>query len=267
MWYLLWMLSVSLPSIQSIALTPKRFPELASSLCYHSCALKRVHCRKVHQHRTDHILLLYSALYLPCTIISFTRLHFFSRNHCWSPEVCCVYWQYLPGNLYLLVGKALFRALSNARWEILLTDSKKTLQPPLSILAGIGPCLPGLCWGHRFQCGCCWGHGCHSSQEAKMVSQHFCGVFFFCLDSSKQKFTHENIYRNQKKTKQTSGSCCNVLLITIHKVFMNIFIYYLSNSSTVHTLPCTITGWRKQCAARKWKQFDSIIYTITTPLN
>lgn len=45
---------------------------------------------------------------------------------------------------------------------------------------------------------------------------------------------------------------------------MNKFIYYLSSSSTAYTLPCTITGWRKQYAAWKWKQFDLIIYTITT---
>lgn len=48
---------------------------------------------------------------------------------------------------------------------------------------------------------------------------------------------------------------------------MNKFIYYLSSSSTAYTLPCTITGWRKQYAAWKWKQFDLIIYTITTALN
>lgn len=123
---------------------------------------------------------------------------FSSRNYCWSPEVRWVYWQYVPGNLYLPVGKALFRTLSNARRGMNLTASPKTLQtiPFAKHAAGRGPCLPGPCWGCRPRRGHCWGHGCHSSREAKMVSQNFCSGFCFCLRSSKKKFTQANIYRN-----------------------------------------------------------------------
>lgn len=51
---------------------------------------------------------------------------FLRRNHCWSLEVWWVHWQYLPGDLYLLVGKGLFRVLSNEKRAIHLTPTKKT---------------------------------------------------------------------------------------------------------------------------------------------
>lgn len=44
-------------------------------------------------------------------------------NLCCSPDVQWVFWQDLPGNLYLLAGKTLFRAPSSERRETHLTPT------------------------------------------------------------------------------------------------------------------------------------------------
>lgn len=115
---------------------------------------------------------------------------------------------------------------------------------------------------------CCWDPGCCSNQSAKMILQHFLWCILLLSTFFKAQISPDKYLQKPKeKIDWCYRHCSRELLITIHKVFMNKFIYYLSSSSTAYTLSCTITCWRKQYAAWKWKQFDLIIYTITATLN
>lgn len=256
------LLSRSLLGVQSWATVsndPQRISWASTHPGLSQLSLEWVHWGKVHQPWRETI---------PFSSHSVFNLH----NHCvhpapcpgnlcWSPEVQWGFWQDLPGNLCLLVGKALFRAPSSERRESNLTPSS---QPPSAC------CKAEDHLGHAedTNLGCCWDPGRHSNQEAKMILQHF----LWCILLLSTFFTTK-IYPGKylQKLKEKIDWCCrhcsSELLITIHKVFMNKFIYYLSSSSTAYTLSCTITCWRKQYAAWKWKQFDLIIYTITATLN
>lgn len=114
----------------------------------------------------------------------------------------------------------------------------------------------------------CWDAGCRSNQEEKMILQHFLWCILLLPTFFKaQIYPGKYLQKLKEKIDWCYRHCSSELLITIHEVFMNKFIYYLSSLSTAYTLPCTITRWRKQYAAWKWKQFDLIIYTITATLN
>lgn len=171
---------------------PRGSPELASSLRSHS-SLSSLRKRTLFQHWTEGII------FSSCWIYHFIfQAPFSCSNHCWRPEVEQVHWHYLPGNLYLLLGEALFRALSNGRRETCLTPTQKT--PPThsphqayhkqrTLLARSVLRMQTSAWTLL-------GPGCRSSQGAKMILQQFCGVFCFCLHSSDRKFTQANIYSN-----------------------------------------------------------------------
>lgn len=256
------LLSGSLPGVQSWATAsadPQRISWASTRPGLPQLSLEWVHWGKVHQpwreaipFSSHRVFTLHNrcACPAPCP-----------GNPCWSPEVQWVFWQDLPGNLYLLVGKALFRAPSSERRETHLTPIS---QPPSAC------CRQRTTWAMlRTQTLDAAGTlDATQTKKQRWFCNTFCGVFSFSLHSSKQKmYPGKYLQKLKEKIDWCCRHCSSELLITNHKVFMNKFIYYLSSSSAAYTLPCTITCWRKQYAAWKWKQFDLIIYTITATLN
>lgn len=229
------LLSVS-PAVRILARVSTDPPKNLLSLCS-PCVIAVLHWKVFIEDRytSTELKPLYSPLKFSA---AFTlRNHFLcqapfsSKNPCWSPEVWWVYWQYLPGNVYLLVGKALFRALSNERREIHPAPTQKT--PP----------TPHLHWAYcrqrtplaRMQTSAWALLGTWLPFELRSKDGFPTLLWCILLLST---FFNAKIYSGKylqkpgKKIK-TSESCCSELLITIHEVFMNKFIYYLSSSSTV----------------------------------
>lgn len=121
-------LSGSLPSVQSqamVSVTPKGSPELPPSLDYHSSPWNEFIEEKFPSpgEKQSHSP---PTVCLPCTITLHVPSPCPGNLYC-SSDVQWGFCQDLPGNLYLLVGKALFGAPSSERRETHLTPSS---QPP-----------------------------------------------------------------------------------------------------------------------------------------
>lgn len=113
-------------------------------------------------------------------------------NLCCSPDVQWVFWQDLPGNLYLLVGKPLFRAPSSERRGTHLTPSSQ----PRSACCRHRPSRAML---RTHTLPAAGTRDATQTKKQRRFCNTFCGVFSFSLHSSKHRLTQANIYRNCRK--------------------------------------------------------------------
>lgn len=187
------LLSRSLLGVQSWATVsndPQRISWASTHPGLSQLSLEWVHWGKVHQPWRETI---------PFSSHSVFNLHNHCMypapcpgNLCWSPEVQWGFWQDVPGNLCLLVGKALFRAPSSERRESNLTPSS---QPPSAC------CRQRTTWAMlRTQTLDAAGTlDATQTKKQRWFCNTSCDVFSFSLHSSQQKFTQANIYRNWRK--------------------------------------------------------------------